>query len=91
MPEESLRAGDKKCSRCKCRAPDKSQWECDYISIVGHSRGCPPGKKCKRFEEGERKQVIMDDWRQLRHEEEVDLYRLQKGRWHLRYLAEKNK
>ena len=54
----------KKCKRpCVYRAHEKALNGCDYLSMTGHSRGCPPGEKCTRFEQGERKKVIMDEWR----------------------------
>ncbi len=45
------------CKTCKYRA---GKWEhrtvgyrCDYICIVGHSRGCP-AENCNRYEKGKR-------------------------------------
>lgn len=82
----------KKCGRpCKYRALDDSPWGCDFISITGQSRGCPPGENCKRFEQGERKQVLMDEWRMPKPEDETDLYKMQSVRRHLQYLATKDK
>ena len=85
----------KKCDRpCKYRALDGSPWGCDYISITGQSRGCPSGEECTKFEPGERKQVLMDEWRvpkgtsQL---DDVDSYVRKRQRQHRMYLAEKSK
>lgn len=42
---------DKKCRLCKyCFRPNSSTTVmCQYIDIVGHSRGCPAGK-CSKYE-----------------------------------------
>ena len=38
------------CRSCVYKAPDtgEGKYLCDYLSQVGHSRGCPPGEKCTR-------------------------------------------
>lgn len=47
---------DKRCSTCVYRAPGRNDldYSCDYISITGHSRGCPPGKDCTMYQRGKR-------------------------------------
>ena len=80
-----------RCSKCTFRAPENSPWQCDYISITGQSRGCTPDAKCKRFEEGDRKPCIMDEWRIPKVTEDADIYVRTRYRRHLQYLLEKSK
>lgn len=42
------------CDTCKYRAAKGKAWKCEYICIVGHSRGCEPGDLCIRYEKGDR-------------------------------------
>lgn len=44
----------KKCKTCKYRAPQSEMYGCDYIFIMGHSRGCDPGDTCNVYENGDR-------------------------------------
>lgn len=86
----------KRCGRpCKFRAPDTAANGCDYLSITGHSRGCPPCDECTRFERGERSQVIMDEWKVPKVLEvettDVDLYTLQQVRKHRQFLAKNHR
>ena len=49
---------NERCARCKFHGHlgnggQKTNMQtliCDYISVVGHSRGCPAGAKCDKFE-----------------------------------------
>lgn len=67
-----------RCTRpCAYRAADFAIHTCDYISIAGERRGCPPGDACTRFEPGERKKLIMDEWRVPKVPEEEELYEVQ--------------
>ena len=45
---------NEKCFSCIYRASANSQWLCEYISIVGHSRGCEPGNLCTEYVKGDR-------------------------------------
>ena len=45
---------DGKCKKCRFRAGEFSANGCDYLSITGHARSCPPGEECTRFEPGKR-------------------------------------
>lgn len=65
---------------------------CDYLSMMGHSRGCPPCDECVRFEHGERNALIMDEWSVPKTEEsesqrEVVLYTREQKRRYLQYMA----
>lgn len=45
----------KKCDRpCKYRSSTPVLNGCDYMYLTGKRRGCEAGKKCTRFEKGER-------------------------------------
>lgn len=50
---------DERCMTCRFRGIFGSNirtlgsTSCDYILIVGKSRGCPAGAKCKRYEPGD--------------------------------------
>lgn len=44
----------KKCNSCKYRASQNDMHGCDYVFIVGHSRGCDPGDFCTVYERGDR-------------------------------------
>lgn len=43
-----------KCDSCVYRASVNNPWKCDYIFIVGHSRGCNPDKECTKYKKGKR-------------------------------------
>lgn len=47
-----------KCNSCKYRAASSNCWTCEYITIVGHSRGCEPGDLCTVYERGDRIQLL---------------------------------
>ena len=82
----------KKCDRpCKYHAPEMAVNGCDYIQITGHSRGCPAGEECTRFEEGERKQFVKDDWSAPEERVEADLYKQDQMRKHRQFLAKSQK
>ena len=84
----------KRCDRpCRYRASEYAINGCDYLSITGHSRGCPPCEECTKFEEGERLTVIMDEWKvpKLPSVEEIDVYTIQKVRKRLHYAASVNR
>lgn len=44
----------KKCKTCKYRASQSEVYGCDYIFIMGCSRGCDPGDECNVYEKGDR-------------------------------------
>ena len=44
----------KKCKTCKYRASEFAMNRCDYIFIVGHSRGWDRGDKCNVYKRGNR-------------------------------------
>ena len=44
----------KKCKTCKYRTSESAMNRCDYIFIIGHSRGCDPGDKCTTYKRGNR-------------------------------------
>ena len=46
-----------KCQRCIYRSPHPTKYGCDYLALMGSSRGCPPGDQCTVFEPGARLQV----------------------------------
>src|SRR5699024_1033422 len=46
-----------KCQRCIYRSPYPTKYGCDYLALMGSSRGCPPGDQCTVFEPGARLQV----------------------------------
>lgn len=45
---------NERCAYCEYHghlgSHNKGQLICDYINIVGHSRGCPAGAGCDKFE-----------------------------------------
>lgn len=41
-----------KCNSCKYRAGKNKLWKCEYILIMGHSRGCECGELCTKYEKG---------------------------------------
>ena len=43
-----------KCDSCKFRESSMYPWKCNYISIIGHSRGCEPGNACTEYQKGDR-------------------------------------
>ena len=43
-----------KCSTCKYRAGKNKIWKCEYILIVGHSRGCECDELCTKYEKGKK-------------------------------------
>lgn len=43
-----------KCNTCIYRAAKGQLWKCEYISIMGHSRGCEPDDKCVVYKRGRR-------------------------------------
>lgn len=47
------RHSNPKCRTCKYKAQEQAINGCDYISIVGHSRGCSV-KDCDKYEKGKR-------------------------------------
>lgn len=50
---------DKHCRSCKYHGwLGNHALTCDYILIVGTSRGCPAGPGCIRYEKGERKKTL---------------------------------
>ena len=61
---------DKKCKKCKFRAGRCSGHGCDYISITGHARLCPPGEDCTRFEPGKRVVIRIQEPLPIRAPEE---------------------
>lgn len=61
---------DAKCKKCRFRAGRCSGHGCDYISITGHARGCPPGKDCTRFEKGKRAVIRIQEPPPIRAPEE---------------------
>lgn len=46
-----------KCSTCQYRAASTNDWKCEYILLVGHSRGCEPGELCTQYVRGDRLQL----------------------------------
>lgn len=53
-----------KCKTCKYKAGEDAMYKCNYITIVGHSRGCEPGNKCTKYKRGkkiENKNIINFD------------------------------
>src|SRR5699024_4393869 len=46
-----------KCRKCIYRSPYPTKYGCDYLALMGRSRGCPPGDQCTVFEPGARLQV----------------------------------
>lgn len=46
----------KKCQNCAYRCGEKKFKYCNYLSIVGHSRGCPPGIYCTKYKKGKPKE-----------------------------------
>lgn len=45
------------CKSCIYRSRPEHEWNCDYISFVGHSRGCEPGNECIEYKKGARLKV----------------------------------
>ena len=45
------------CRSCKYHGVIGGDITCDYILIVHHSRGCPAGPGCIRYERGIREKV----------------------------------
>lgn len=45
---------NEKCYTCIYRASANNPWLCEYISIIGHSRGCEPGNLCTKYIKGDR-------------------------------------
>ena len=43
-----------KCQRCIYRSPHPTKYGCDYLALMGSSRGCPPGDQCTVFDPGTR-------------------------------------
>ena len=43
-----------KCRICIYRSEYRNINKCDYITITGHMRGCPPGEECTKFAAGDR-------------------------------------
>lgn len=44
-----LRVSDEKyCAKCIYRGSFTQNYLCNYISMVGHMRGCPPGVGCNQ-------------------------------------------
>lgn len=43
-----------KCDTCQYRAASANYWKCEYILLVGHSRGCEPGNLCTKYKRGNR-------------------------------------
>ena len=87
----------KRCDRpCRYKASEYAPNGCDYLSIVGHSRGCPAGEECTKFEEGERTELLMDEWRAPKVPEkvgmnEINLYAKAQRRMRDDYMAKKNR
>lgn len=80
----------KKCDRpCKYRASEYAINGCDYLSITGHSRGCPPCDECTKFEKGERLSVIMDEWKvpKVQTATEADIYTIQRVKRRLHFTT----
>lgn len=51
----------KQCDRpCKYRSNSPGTNGCDYMYLTGKRRGCEAGKKCTRFEKGNRPRVRVD-------------------------------
>ena len=78
----------KKCDRpCRYRAAEFALNGCDYLSITGHSRGCPPCDECTKFEAGARRSLIMDEWKvpKVQTLEEADVYTINKVKQRLHY------
>ena len=62
-----------KCKSCKYRAAKDKPWECEYISIIGHSRGCEPGDDCTVYKKGRRIVVPNNPMKIVGYSAEKDL------------------
>lgn len=63
MTEQGMTPEDQEyCRRCVYRKDLGAFKICDYITITGHPRGCPPGVGCTRKKAGRRRRPRLPDF-----------------------------